>query len=487
MKRMQVLAMVMAVMMLVGAVPALAVESSSIEIGNIKIAHSDGEELDLGLGLKGEITLDGDNFAMSAAVQGNGEDIVHIKVGLEGEQFVLGMDGLKNNYTIAAADLEAMAKQIDADVQVPAMPSKEIEDLIAAYKAMIEEAEAQEANPPTDAERIEMIKEMGFEDKGEAAVEIHGKAFTMHHYEGKFDVEDFDRLLTVSLKKSPSAKLFLEKYVEVLQKVAAQSGEDVHFEFDIDHLYSSMLTGEDIALDSNINLWMDDAGENVRVEMLMNVTSEDETAQVPYIVEVTTDENGEHVTMNMDMNADGESVKMTMAVNDAKLSEGARGDMKVDMDVADMSVSFFAAYDYDAAGAGTIDATVKVEDGTSEPTDFTFSVKSTGGDTNTHHVQFGTVSGDIATIAFDVTLASKEVDAVAFDDGGKPTVSIKDMTEEDQKLLEEELMTKGFMAYGQLMATDGVAKLMSDVMTDVEGAMEEVETEMTASEDDVAA
>ncbi len=498
MKLTRMLALVMALVMLISAPAMAGAKTHTVTFKHISIQENANDPTKMGLEVSFTGGGDEDRGYGAMTASGDGKQIVDAAISMENEMITLSMDGLTSNYTISKDDIEKMMEQGMGEDQNPDMPfdPEDIQELMEKYIEAIQQAKEQGKQTFTDEELAAFYTDAGFVAGAEETVTVNGVEMTLPRYDLDMDAQGLDKMISASFARVPAMKEFMEAYVEFLEKVSADSLETVHF--DDEHLFSSLFeqTGTDIRVKAA--LWTDAKGDNLRMEMEETVTEklpdspaaeaeateprEPVTVVVPMTMQVNTDERGMHMTMDMDMDQQGVAMKMLFKLNDALLNEGAKGNFLFDMTVEDQAINLTGDYGYDAAGKGVLNCELNVPVGENATSRNSFQVTSTGGDVNTHSVQLrtmqmqkeGAITKELSrlTVGFDMVTAEGELPQGALIDNGKPSVDILTMTKEQQDKAMEELMTKGIMAYGQLMATEGVAKLLTDMVMMAQRAYE---------------
>ena len=493
----RILAMVL-VMMMVFAMPAMAEagKMATVTINNVEISM--GTDKNFPLGFSYEMSAGGvgeTDGVLNVKFSGADSIIANVTAAMENGEIKLGMDGLSNNYSITEKDLtDLMQSNMPAEATA-GMPftQQELQEVIDAYVKAIEEAAASGKEEMSVEEGYAM---MGL-TKGDAEdVIIHEQTMNLPKYQGTLKAEDLDRMIEMSYTYAPSMKDFMEKYIALVQKAAAASGEEITF--DADHMFSTMFkeTGMDITVD--LTVWADDAGDNMRLEMTEHVTApaeeegaEPQTISVPFVMEISTSEAGQYITGGMTMGVDDTNALISFEVTDKQLEEGVGcfGMLLIDVNNTQVNVSFNVSYNAD--GAGDFDMALTGPTGEA----LTMNIHSTGGEVNTHRVALGVVGlnpgtddmNDVA-ISFDMTTSESEMPAVLFDDKGKPTISIMEMTDADMQLIQQEAQREAIIMFGKIMSDRGLSEMVSYFTASMQSEIQsqiEYQVEQTGDENPV--
>ncbi len=489
MKLTRILALAMVAIMAV-SMPAMAERKvHTVTINNIQIQLNDEQATKLGL----EVSLSGggdeDRSYVNFAASGNNNSIVDSAFSYENERITLALDGMTSNYTVSKDELEKLMEQSMDGMSAQEMPfdPEDLQELIESYIEALEQTKELGKKPMTADEAKAFYEEAGFVIGAEETVAVNGIEMTLLRYDLDMDTQGMDKLVSASLSRLPAMKEFMAEYVEFVEEIAEKSGEKI--ELDPDHLFSGLYSELGSELRVKATVWTDEKGENIRMELEETITeaapeegTEPVSVTVPMTMQVNTDDAGQHMTMDMTMNQQGVEMTMNCKVNDAMPQEGAKGDFAFNMVVMGEQIDMNGEFNYDAIGKGEVSFQMDFPMGENSVSRTLVMVSSTGGDVNTNSLRFTTMQLDEGagaenatnkfSLGFDVTVTEGTMPEGALIDNGKETVELMKMTKEQQDKALEELMTKGIMAYGQLMATDGVAQLVSDMVMAFKDAYE---------------
>ena len=518
MKKMMISWLLVLLMLVPMATGALAEGNGfgSVVLENIVLTMPEKEPM--AFGFRAELAGGGneDSGIVKLMLDGAGNRIVDLQMAMENDALMLGLGGMANNYTVTMAELnDLMTQSMEASGQSMPLDSEVFTNYINAYVKLIEEAANMEKHQQqSPKEALEMLTAMGAVKGAQEEVEIYGEKTLADRYDLTFKMSEMDKIMAVSYEKMPSMKEFMAAYAALMNSVM---GDEMNIE--PERMYASLVEQSGMDVEFAITMWFTEAADKMRMEfsdMTMIQGEETQTVALPFVCELLVDETGTHLRYNLDAEIEGETVVFHMEMNDAMLTEGAKLDFVLSANIDEQSFAMDFVADYGAAGAGSAAMNMSVM---GEPV-ATFTATSTGGDVNSHHVvldvnaegqSFGLVidaahdlsgkgdfamsvnamgmtmgtasvastGGDVNThsvtfdlsnmgmpiVAFDVIISESAMPAPLFADGGKPTVSITQLTDEDMAKLQEEASAMAFIAVGQLMQTEGVAQFMTEMMT----------------------
>lgn len=475
--RMLSLALVLTVLLM--PVSALAGDGKlkTVTASNFSLTVNDQEPILIGVTAKATVGMDDDRCYLAGDITGGQASIANFKAAMEDELLTLSLDGLSDNYVITQAELQALIEQSTGD-QAAAMPfdQEDIQKLVESYMALLESSKAADKQ-----NSIEMFSDMGFVLQPEPEqVEVMGETMELQRVDVKMGLADLDKMMQVLMEQTPEAKAFLEEYFKFLEKLMQQSGAEM--ELDVEHLFESLYKDMGMDLSVEATVWTDDKGENMRMDMVENMSVTEgnvtTTVSVPFMMQVKTDAEGAHMLMNMDMEQDGVKMAMSMGMNTA--ADDNAGDFTMNItaqseDAEPVAIDLSGSYAQDENGDNRhFQGSLNV-DAEGDTALITLKVDGTGakGEARQNHIELGVTASqggeNLLTCEFGFDLDTEQADMPegALDMPEKPAVKITEMDEEQLQKLQTEGMTAVIMGYGALMQDEGVAKLMSGALTSV--------------------
>ena len=445
----------------------------SISVNNIAIQYADNDPIEVDLGYELSYGARDLDELLRFVLRGNGNSIIDAQMAYVDEVMTLSLDGLKNHYRLTNDEGREMSK----DSGSPEFDTNEIKELVQLFGKSIDEMFEAQRNG-YGGKFGEIYVEMGYVQGADEEVMVNGQPMTLTRYDATLTpAQSMENMYALIRKMGPSMDIFWEKYFDLANRFVAASGSEERL--DMDMLIETMYLGTGEGSNSRVTMWMDDEGRNVRTETLNTTTRPNTEGGDPIadttltIVETNTDDAGQHTNGELTMrSASGEQTQIPYSFNIALPDGGIKFDAKGTIETKDSSSRFVFDTEYDAQGKGTAYFSFDTED-----TGNAFvSVESTGGDPNVHHVEWGiNVVGDVPmnlVVASDLTTKSEPLPEAFFVDDGREIISIAKMTDEDNAALEREMTTKMIIIQGGLLQTNGVARLMTDLMSMATTAIE---------------
>lgn len=488
----KIIALVLVTVLALVPLAALAeTETISTRFNNFQLGLNGVEKRDIALDLELNALESGDTFGLNGTAKGGEVTIASGQLASDGKNITLGMKGLSSNYTFNIEKLMAkIQSEFESATASSDMPftSEDISKLMNAYMNLIKSAiETGEHNKLSNEDGMKMLESLGTVKGEPETVTVNGTELTMPRYELTIDNNNIDQFFLIYDELIPGYSNFMIEYVNFLAKatdLGLPEGAS------ISELFNAI--GMNMTIDCVF--WADMEGNNMLMEVTETMTmqhegGEPETVSMPFTIEVTSDGMGNDL-VNMSTDIEGDKLIMTMAMNDRRPEAGADGDFSfalsaVNSDGSDaFTMTMDGAARFDADDVGTFKTEFALEAPGFLRQMFEFNVDKVKGSA---HVFTSSTTTDLSvesepivcTFEFDVSTSKSESgDQSVFDDGGKPTLDLLELTDEQMKTLRQELKTQMIVMLGSFMQTPGVAETISDAFTAMEALMDKMPENM---------
>ncbi len=413
----------------------------TLTVDNIRISRN-GEE-DEPIGFKGVITFGEDvkserglmGVSLSGGAQGD-TPIIDGKLTLEDGQVQLSLNGVDDVYAISMDDMEALFKDMassafggeQADIlgQMTDLFSSAVELSKFDLDAMDEEAKAKIQEIVQNALNARKVAQ-------DETVEILGQSYTLDRYEGSYTKDDMIDLY----REIGEVNEAFAKFAGIFEKLYDGTNPSVPA----------------VNVVENFEYWTNEAQDvllmNATITETLSQNGEELQMEIPMVIQTVTD--GDDVCVQMDVDMDfgqiSADVPMKCSFNMYAEEHGAQSGMarcNVDYTIMDeYTMGGYFDYEFEAQDSGAING-----------------VLSLGGAFNMPNAEGS------ADISMDVTFDTAPLpEGALMDVEGRDIQNIIEMTQDDLAELQTQLQTQAIVSMGAAMQTEGVASLISEIMT----------------------
>ncbi len=412
------------------------------------------------------------------------------------EQAVYTMDGLSANYAISME--EALKQEQEEEYDYMPYSTNMLSELGAALYEVIEESEKMTPEQQ-QAHSAEILRLVGVDlavEPAKVQTEVLGEKMSLYCVEVRIDAAKMDEIFNHPFPEAPAVGAFFSKYLDFM--VDAMRRQDV--EISRERAFSDMLKQDGGEMTMRLAVLTDETGDHLRVDALQTIDhllSEGDkrgaiSTQMGF--QMRRDERGRHGLVILEA-ADDYAVTDGQLKFDLLPREGAPLNSvsavltwtpkKEDRWTPPMRLALDGVHSVNSQNERLINGTLSTAWGSSE-TRVKLDARLVQGETGqSGPVKLTVTTGEMEKegavhredtrflLGFDLKLeqiSMSDVPPVP----EKPTVRIAEMTKEQQRQLDSELSIRGIMSYGALMATPGVARLISDATIAAQRAFEEM-------------
>ncbi|MEG2709537.1 MAG: hypothetical protein RSB18_00905 [Clostridia bacterium] len=484
----------------------------TITVGNLTFALGENKgAVDASIILRAGADLEKEQGILDIQAVGGANQIGRMQFAYQGGTLKGVLDGLKNAYGITKDEIVEMFGQMQdamldaAQAQNEAQAQRDeatqrsessgqvdpeaLEQMMSAYTTLLQTASElpadEKVNVVLGAKMEKALGESYVLGTADEAFDVLGEKYTGKSFHATIGLPEMDKIIKLACDEDKDVKAFYDAYFNLINE-AMPEGVEV---YSIGELYAQ------VGMQFNVDItgWEDAQKENMRLEMLcdMTATQEQEGAPVqmkfPMTIELSEKDGQTKMAMSMEVAQDGTLMRMGMKMDGQSGTAGQVEGMNMvfDLDVAQGG---------ETVGQMTVDARYALANDGGETADFGMKLSAAGAELMDGRVSYAgtlvagegtteragrvTVRGTMALnpdaleIGFDVGHKSEPMTDQAFEAiNVLPIIKVTELDEEKLAALRNEAQAVAIRAMGAILQTPGVAEMLSEAFTDMQTLM----------------